>query len=83
MNPDEAQKILKQASTSLGEYFDSVRIIVTAENGDSFALHSFGSGSYYAQLGAVRDWLIHQEEYSRTNARAAAFSDSAEDGGSE
>lgn len=66
---DEA--ILKKYCTHLIEHFSSVRIIATrhrSETNDTVACSS-GAGDYYSQIGAVRDWLIRQDERTKENVR--------------
>lgn len=54
----------------MAEYSDSIRIVVTYEKGGGVTTcYTVGSGSIYAQLGAVREWLIQQDEASRIEVR--------------
>lgn len=54
-------KLVRLVANSLGEHFDSVRIICTlGEEGDTHS-YSHGVGNLYAQHGSVREWLTEQE----------------------
>lgn len=76
------EKILTEAAEKLGEHFDSVQIIaVTSNQGSERCAASLtaGTGSYYERLGATREWVITQEEYSRESARINQRSESDEE----
>lgn len=69
---DHADDALEKAIELLSEHFDSVQIIATKkddEDEDTDLLCEHGSGSIYARVGSVRDWLLRQDEYTRQYAK--------------
>jgi hypothetical protein len=66
---DEDIKELERHVAQLGERFDSIRIIVSRQQDGETITVSSGAGNFYAQLGAVRDWLIRQDAKSQEHAR--------------
>lgn len=69
-NEELHEKELKKTASQLKSFgFDSVRIITTIDNGaETISMHH-GIGNFYAQYGAVKEWVIRQEEYTKQNAR--------------
>ncbi len=54
----------------LGEHCESVQLFVTYPEGNGeTAGYSVGDGNFYARLGQTKEWLIRQDEYTRTHAR--------------
>jgi len=53
---------LERHVSQLGEHFDSVRIIATVHKNGMTESFSFGAGNFYAQMGAVREWVSRREE---------------------
>lgn len=62
----------KAAAAELGEYFDTVQIIVTRHEptieGGTIKAHG-SAGNYFGRLGSVRSWLIEQDEGIRQQER--------------
>lgn len=58
-------KLVRLAAHSLGEHFDSVRIICTHTMEGNTANYTYGAGNLYAQQGSVRDWIIEQETMTK------------------
>ena len=76
MNPNTYDAIyakLKSVSDSLGETLDSVQIVVTMQDGDETVLVTAGSGSFHARWASVRELVMQWDEYTREEARSAAF----------
>lgn len=64
MTEEELQKLLKDTASSLGEHFETVTIIVTHNNPDDekmTAMMCAGCRNFYAQYGAVKEWIIRRE----------------------
>jgi hypothetical protein len=74
-------KRIQDAANLLGEHCDSVQIIAVVHNdkGDDMVVsYAAGSGSLYERIGATREWLIRQDEYTKEHARRHAFNDDDE-----
>lgn len=65
------QKILRSHAAQLMEHFDSVQIVVTRF--DSDVQQTFkgnqGCGNWYANFGAVKEWLEEQNERIKVHIR--------------
>lgn len=61
---------IDKAAEELGEHVDSVQIIITYHRGDrgESASYSNGKGCFYARMGAVKEWVIRQDQYTKTDA---------------
>ena len=72
LSEEEIQKYedrLAPAITDLVFFgFDSVRIIATVHAGNETAMITQGAGSFHAQYGSVKEWIISQGEYARQDA---------------
>jgi len=70
---DEFEKdfeMVKKATTSLGEHFDSVQIFVTRYSSQDRTLNgSWGEGNWFSRYGLVREWLISEEERTKEKQR--------------
>jgi hypothetical protein len=62
MNDGTDLRELERHCSQLGEHFDSVRIIATTHRDGFTVSHSFGAGNFYAQMGAVREWIKRRDE---------------------
>ena len=64
------EKLVEEAVDRLAEHFDSVRIIATKDDGPGGTSRHItrGAGSYYAQIGSVRNWLISEDAYTAERA---------------
>lgn len=69
---------IKKALSELGEHFDTVQLIATCHD-KTTPWFSYGTGNFYARLGACREWLIVEDELTRQGARAAANEGDDED----
>lgn len=71
---ERVQTIVENACTLIVEHVESVQVVVTihSEDWDSSRSITCGRGSLYARLGAVREWLLMQDEYIRDHARKTA-----------
>jgi hypothetical protein len=66
---DRITKILEATAVKLGEYCESVRIIVSINHGDgNYQMLSRGDGNFYAQRDSVREWLIYQDQATKNEA---------------
>lgn len=65
----EDENLMESVVARLTETFDSVRIIGTKSVGTTTRLVTRGGGDYFAQVGAVRDWLAEKDEDTRVQAR--------------
>lgn len=55
---------------SIGEHCHSIRVIAVIPNGKKETqIYTCGDGDSYSQLGAVREWIIRQDEATRIDAR--------------
>jgi hypothetical protein len=66
---EDLPTILQRHVTALMEHCDSVRIFVTVNERDGEVSCTEGSGSFKAQMGHVREWIIRQEENVRLHTR--------------
>ena len=71
MNTDD-MKLVEKAVQELGEHYETVMVFCTRhesgqENGTVRVIK--GSGNWFARYGVVREWLIREEETSRSVAR--------------
>lgn len=62
---EQALSLVVKAVNELGEHFDSVRIFVTRQSGDSTHALTRGGGNHYASLGQISEWL--DADKARTN----------------
>lgn len=60
---------MESAVARLSEHFDAVRIVCTKTVGTNTRRFSRGGGDYFAQVGAMRDWLVEQDESTRCQVR--------------
>jgi len=72
MTDEQAEKVVDLHVMQLLEYFDSVRIFATLNEGEAKFTHgiSRGGGNFYAQLGLVSDWIKGRDEETRIDTRA-------------
>lgn len=71
MNNDELSEVVNRHLIMLREHFDAVHIVATREaEGDqeSRVTFSMGKGSIYERLGAMRDYVLKQDERTRIQA---------------
>ena len=62
--------VVQQHLDQLIEHFDSVQIFATRGQGDGNTGYvHLGAGNFYANYGAVREWMIRQDEMARMDAR--------------
>lgn len=69
---NEDMELIARHARELGEYFDSVQILVSRhepEIEDGTINASYGVGNWYSRYGQVRDWLIKADEHIRKNVR--------------
>lgn len=67
MNPKEAEKMLEVQAAELGEYFDSVQIMVTwTEQGLTYCAKR-GVGDWYARQGMAHEFI--NADIAQENAR--------------
>lgn len=60
--------LLAKATATLLEQCDSVRIVVTLNDGTGgFAMSSYGGGNFYAQRDSVREWLHRRDQETRNS----------------
>ena len=77
IDASECETVVRDAvATIMGSGFTSVRIIatqdVTGTNGEILSLPvTAGDGSYFTQLGAVREWTVQQEHWARLRLERA------------
>lgn len=67
---EEIEKTVKDTTSKLMEYCDSVRIFVTfSEPGtDITKSYESGKGNFYAQLGQILEWVSLQDQFQRNYA---------------
>lgn len=75
MSPEHhrLQELLDKAAEALGEHFCSVQIIATTNNTtgtNTCAAMQASAGSLYERIGATREWVLVQDEYAKSYARA-------------
>lgn len=67
---DELHDKMDRMIASLMEHCDSVSIIVTRKaEGDSWSMLASGDGNVYARAGAMREWLVRDDEGTRAQKR--------------
>lgn len=64
----EDQKLLRKATDSLREHFDSVQIFVTRVEGDNTMNGEHGAGDWFARYGMVKQWIFAQEQRIKKHA---------------
>ncbi len=62
-------KVLDSVLAGLSEHFDNVQIIATRSDGTDTLVIDRGTGNWYARYGAVREWIIIQEERTKIHTR--------------
>ncbi len=70
-NEERDTAILKSHVSRLMEHFDSVQVFCTrfdSENDQTISINR-GDGNWFARSGQVREWLIKQDEQSRSEQR--------------
>lgn len=70
MNKEFVQTKCRDMVAQLMEHCDSARIFITSHDGKTEETLSFntGNGNFAAQYGQVKEWIIMQEQYARTQA---------------
>ena len=66
---DRDLRTLDRLLAQLSEHFDSVQIIATRHERDRTISANRGTGDWYSRYGAVREWLIQQDERAREQIR--------------
>lgn len=68
---DRDMAILDKHCILLSEHFDNIQIIVTRRDPDSDQTMKAnrGYGNWYANYGAVKEWVTENEERSRMHIR--------------
>lgn len=69
--PDHEQRV-EDALQALMPFFHSVQIVAVAIDGDSTITIPRGDGCHHTRYGAVREWMIKEEELMRIAARREA-----------
>lgn len=64
------QELLDKAAQDLSEHVDSVQIFCTLHQGDATvtAAYDSGSGNIFARIGQIKDWVIRQDQFTKTHA---------------
>lgn len=68
MSEDIDMEMLRRATESLEEHFDTIHIFATRHEQGSLSgtvNANYGSGNWFARRGQIRDWAIKQDEYTR------------------
>lgn len=66
-------KMADDAVEKLSEHCDSVRIFLTAPNGNGeTSCYTVGNGNFHAQAGQIAEWMEMQREHARAKARRDA-----------
>lgn len=69
-NQDIYESLLAEAKRiHEGMGFDSIQIVATYTSGNNTISTTAGSGSWFARLGSVRNFLIRQDEQEREHVR--------------
>lgn len=71
MSADEKSELLKlveAASAKLAEHFDGVQICATHNLEGQTTSYVSGHGNIHARIGVLREWVIRQEQYVKTDA---------------
>lgn len=50
--------------------FDSVQVVATSTHHNGTTIAHRGAGNWYARAGAVREWLVKNDERTRAQVRA-------------
>lgn len=60
----------------IGEHCTSIRVVAVlpAAKCDS-SIYTVGNGDFYSQIGAVKEFIIRQDEFSRIKTREDASND--------
>ena len=72
LSDDERIELIRRAVVRLCEHFSSVQVIAVRQCDDpdeGTTVHSWGQGSWFERYGAVRRWLLVEEESERENVR--------------
>jgi hypothetical protein len=69
-------ELIEKCIAMIGEHCTSVRLIAVlpAGKGDS-TIYTTGSGDFYSQIGAVKEFVIRQDEFSKIRTREDASDD--------
>lgn len=68
---DDKLKVRK-ALDDLGEHFDAVHIFASrCESGrlGGTVFVNMGTGNWFTRYGQIREWIVYEDESTRTNAR--------------
>ena len=71
MRNNDMERVQKALDT-LAEHFDSVHIFCTRHEGGQLGATvkmSMGVGNWFARYGQIREWLLIEEESSRSQCR--------------
>jgi hypothetical protein len=68
MSPEEEEiQRVKDATDTLGEFFDTVQIFVTRHDhdehdGEGNTIHiAYGTGNWFARMGQVQDFIVRKQ----------------------
>lgn len=85
MKPEEIRKKEQAAKAYVNQVYesigaDSVRIFITyvGPDGNSYG-YSFGVGSYYAQIGQVKEWVVEQDAKTNRAGWESCWQDDSDD----
>lgn len=59
---DPGSQRIDAAIEDLGEHFDTVHIIATRKDGDTYLI-SRGTGNWWARYGSIRDSMLKMESH--------------------
>lgn len=65
MNEHTDLALVKKATDSLMEHFDTVQIFCTRHESDGTCNVQYGLGNWFARSGQVSNWLVKNDEESR------------------
>lgn len=76
---NQKSQLLENQVKMLRQHFDTVRIFATKYDNETGETWSFdeGAGSFPAQYGQIREWLLIQDEYAKGWARRHDSDDSS------
>lgn len=74
---DHDMELISSALERLGEHFDSVQIFANrqeVDGGDQSIVNIYsGCGNWFARYGQVKNWLITEDERTKTRVRNEIF----------
>lgn len=68
-------ELIDKCIAMIGEHCTSVRLVAVLPAEGGSTIYTIGNGDFYSQIGAVKEFIIRQDEFSKIRTREDAGDD--------